>query len=110
MTVFEASFWGQRYHAIGQSWRRSCNEVIPFFAFPDEVRRIVYATNSIEALNSKLRRAVHARRHIPNYGSATKLLLLILNRSGKEWKMPPASGTWQRRNLPCSSANVLSEP
>ena len=58
LTAFEASEWGIRYPAISQSWRRAWAEVIPFFAFPDEVRRIIYTTNAIEALNSKLRRAV----------------------------------------------------
>jgi len=61
----------------------------PFFAFPDEVRKIIYTTNAIEALNSKLRRAVRARGHFPSDEAATKLLYLILNRSEKEWKMPP---------------------
>ena len=89
LTAFEASFWGQRYPAIGQSWRRAWSEVIPFFAFPAEVRRIIYITNAIEALNSKLRRAVRARGHFPSDEAATKLLYLILNRSEKEWKMPP---------------------
>ena len=65
LTAFEAGPWGQRYPAIGQSWRRAWGEVIPFFAFPDEVRRIVYTTNAIEALNSKLRRAVRARATSP---------------------------------------------
>ncbi len=89
LTAFEASFWGQRYPAIGQSWRRAWSEVIPFIAFPGEVRRIIYTTNAIEALNSKLRRAVRARGHFPSDEAATKLLYLILNRSEKEWKMPP---------------------
>ncbi|SLK12527.1 IS256 family transposase [Novosphingobium mathurense] len=89
LTAFEASEWGRRYPAIGQSWRRVWSEVIPFFAFPDEVRRIVYTTNAIEALNAQLRRAVRARGHFPNDDAATKLLYLILNRSEKEWKMPP---------------------
>jgi putative transposase len=89
LTAFEASEWGQRYPAIGQSWRRAWAEVIPFFAFPDAVRRIIYTTNAIEALNSKLRRAVRARGHFPSDDAATKLLYLILNRSEKEWKMPP---------------------
>ena len=44
LTAFEASFWGQRHPAIGQSWRRAWSEVVPFFAFPDEVRRIGYTT------------------------------------------------------------------
>ncbi|MGE4306023.1 MAG: IS256 family transposase [Novosphingobium sp.] len=89
LTAFEDSEWGRRYPAIGQSWRRAWSEVIPFFAFPDEVRRIVYTTNAIEALNAQLRRAVRARGHFPNDEAATKLLYLILNRSEKEWKMPP---------------------
>ena len=89
LTAFEASEWGQRYPAIGQSWRRAWAEVIPFYAFPGEVRKILYTTNAIEALNSKLRRAVRARGHFPSDEAATKLLYLILNRSEKEWKMPP---------------------
>jgi len=89
LSAFEASEWGQRYPAIGQSWRRAWSEVIPFFAFPEAVRRIIYTTNAIEALNSKLRRAVRARGHFPSDEAATKLLYLILNRSEKEWKMPP---------------------
>ena len=93
LTAFEASEWGMRYPAISQSWRRAWAEVIPFFAFPNEVRRIIYTTNAIEALNSKLRRAVRARGHFPSDEAATKLLYLILNRSEKEWKMPPRAWT-----------------
>ena len=77
LTAFEASFWGQRYPAIGQSWRRAWSEVIPFFAFPGEVRRIIYTTNAIEALNSKLRRAVRARGHFPNDEAATEVARFI---------------------------------
>jgi transposase-like protein len=51
--------------------------------------RIACTTNAIEALNSKLRRAVRARGHFPSDEAATKLLYLILSRSEKEWKMPP---------------------
>jgi len=89
LTAFEAGPWGQRYPAIAQSWRRVWSEVIPFFGFPDEVRRIVYTTNAIEALNSKIRRAVRTRGHFPSDDAAAKLIFLILNRSEKEWKMPP---------------------
>jgi putative transposase len=87
--AFEESPWGQKYPAIAQSWRRAWTEVIPFYAFPGEVRRILYTTNAIEALNSKLRRAVRARGHFPSDEAATKLLFLVLNRSEKEWIMPP---------------------
>ena len=54
--------------------RRASSEVIPFFAYPEEVRRIVYTTNAIKALNSKQRRAVRARRHFPSDEAAIKLL------------------------------------
>lgn len=93
LIAFEASEWGLRYVAIAQSWRRAWNEVIPFFAFPEAVRKIIYTTNAIEALNSKLRRAIRARGHFPNDEAATKLLYLVLNRSEKEWKMPPREWT-----------------
>jgi putative transposase len=89
LTAFEQSFWGQKYPAIGQSWRRAWGEVVPFYAFPADVRRILYTTNAIEALNSKLRRAVRARGHFPTDEAATKLLFLVLNRSEKQWIMPP---------------------
>ena len=89
LTAFEEAAWGRKYPAIGQSWRRAWGEVIPFYAFPDDVRRILYTTNAIEALNSKLRRAVRARGHFPNDEAAVKLLYLVLHRSEKEWKMPP---------------------
>ena len=89
LTAFEAGEWGRKYPAIGQSWRRAWPEVIPFYAFADEVRRILYTTNSIEALNARLRRAVRARGHFPGDDAALKLLFLVLNRAEKEWTMPP---------------------
>lgn len=88
LSDFESSEWGRKYPAIGQSWRRAWNEVVPFYAFHPDVRRLIYTTNAIEALNSKLRRAVRARGHFPTDEAATKLLFLVLNRSEKEWTMP----------------------
>ncbi|TWA79132.1 putative transposase [Azospirillum brasilense] len=93
LTAFEDGPWGERYAAIGKAWRRAWQEVIPFYAFPREVRRILYTTNAIEALNSKLRRAVRARGHFPNDEAALKLLFLVLNRAEKDWKMPPREWT-----------------
>ena len=89
LEAFDAGHWGRKYPAIGQSWRRAWNEVVPFYAFPAEVRRLLYTTNAIEALNAKLRRAVRARGHFPTDEAAIKLLFLVLNRSEKEWIMPP---------------------
>lgn len=89
LAEFEDGEWGRKYPAIAQGWRRNWEQVIPFFAYPADVRRILYTTNAIEALNSKLRRAVRSRGHFPNDDAASKLLYLVLNRSEKEWKMPP---------------------
>ena len=72
------------------------SEVVPFFAFPDAVRRIIYTTNAIEALNSKLRRTVRARGHFPGDEAGTKLLYLILNRSEKSGKCRHVSDPWPR--------------
>ncbi len=86
---FDAGFWGRKYPAIAQSWRRNWEHVVPFFAFPESVRRIIYTTNAIEALNAKLRRAVRARGHFPNDDAAMKLLYLVLNHAAAEWRRPP---------------------
>jgi putative transposase len=85
---FSEGPWGKKYAAIAQSWRRNWPEVVPFFAFPDDVRRIIYTTNAIESLNAKLRRAVRSRGHFPTDDAALKLLFLVLNLAAKEWKMP----------------------
>ena len=86
---FDAGPWGRKYPAIAQAWRRQWDQVIPFFAFPVAVRRIIYTTNAIEALNAKLRRAVRTRGHFPTDEAATKLLWLVLRQVAGEWKMPP---------------------
>lgn len=89
LAAFDDGPWGRKYPAIAQSWRRAWSEVVPFYAFAPELRKILYTTNAIEALNAKLRRAVRARGHFPSDEAATKLLYLVLNRSEKEWKMGP---------------------
>ena len=86
---YDASHWGQRYPAIAQSWRRNWERVIPFFAFPEAVRRTIYTTNAIEALNAKLRRAVRTRGHFPTDDAAMKLLFLVLRDTARVWKLPP---------------------
>src|ERR1700683_272226 len=89
LDTFAQGPWGAKYPAIAQSWRRNWELVIPFFAFPEGVRRIIYTTNAIEALNSKLRRAVRTRGHFPSDEAAAKLLYLVLNHAAAEWKRPP---------------------
>ena len=94
LAAFEAGKWGSKYPSIAQSWRRVWGEVVPFYAFSDDVRRIVYTTNAIEALNAKLRRAVRARGHFPHDDAAAKLLYLVLMQEEKGWRMPPRE--WQK--------------
>jgi putative transposase len=93
LDAFDEGPWGRKYPVIAQSWRRHWAEVIPFYAFPADVRRIIYTTNAIEALNAKLRRAVRARGHFPTDEAVLKLLFLVLNLTAKEWKMPAREWT-----------------
>lgn len=86
---FDAGPWGQKYPAIAQSWRRNWEQVIPFFAFSPEVRKIIYTTNAIESLHSQVRKAVRGRGHFPNDEAATKLIWLVLRNITAKWKNPP---------------------
>ena len=86
---FEASAWGAKYPAIAQSWRRNWEQVIPFFAFAPEVRKIVYTTNAIESLHSQVRKAVRGRGHFPSDEAASKLIWLVLRNISAKWKSPP---------------------
>src|SRR3546814_20391053 len=72
LEAFAEGHWGQKYPAIAQSWRRHWDQVIPFIAFSEAIRRIIYTTNALQALNSKLRRAVRTRgRFLGNNVSRT---------------------------------------
>jgi putative transposase len=89
---FAGGPWGQKYPAIAQSWRRNWEQVIPFFAFTPEVRKILYTTNAIESLNAQVRKAVRIRGHFPSEEAATKLIWLVLRKIQARWKNPPV--TW----------------
>lgn len=93
LDAFEAGDWGKKYPAITGAWRRNWDRVIPFFAFPEAVRKIIYTTNAIEALNSSLRRAVKIRGHFPTDEAAMKLIFLVLRDVAKDWKMPTREWT-----------------
>ena len=89
---FAAGPWGQKYPTIVQSWQRAWAHVIPFFAFPPAVRRVIYTTNAIESLHMRLRKIIKTRGHFPTDDAALKLLWLALQntfanttRSVREW-------------------------
>lgn len=80
--------WGDQYPMIGQAWRKRWDEITPFLNFPPEMRRAVYTTNAIEALNRQLRKIIKSRGAFPTDEAATKLLFLALRNAQKTWGRP----------------------
>ena len=93
LSEFEQGPWGQRFPTVVASWRRAWTRVIPFFAFPPEVRRIIYTTNAIESVHSRLRKIIKSRGHFPSDEAATKLIWLALRNITADWKR--ASKEWK---------------
>lgn len=81
---FEAE-WGQKYPSIAASWRRAWQEVIPFFAFPPAVHKIIYTTNAIESLNRVIRKTTKTRGSFPTDEAATKLINLANRNAEISW-------------------------
>jgi putative transposase len=77
--------WGKRFPVITQAWLNAWEHVIPFLAFPDEVRRVIYTTNAIEALNRQLRKAIKTKGHFPNEEAAKKLIYLAITNAVPAW-------------------------
>jgi putative transposase len=77
--------WGERFPVITQAWLNAWEHVIPFLAFPPEVRRVIYTTNAIEALNRQLRKAIKTKGHFPNEDAARKLIYLALINAVPQW-------------------------
>ncbi|MGM9516966.1 IS256 family transposase [Roseateles sp. DB2] len=93
LDAFETGPWGQKFPTVTATWRRAWDRVIPFFAFSPAVRRVIYTTNAIESIHSRLRKIIKTRGHFPSDDAATKLLWLALRnitadwgRAAKEWK------------------------
>jgi transposase-like protein len=82
---FERGAWGHKYPTVTASWHRAWDRVIPFFAFPPAVRRVVYTTNAIESLHSQLRKIIKTRGHFPSDDAATKLIWLALRNITADW-------------------------
>ena len=84
--------WGARFPVITQAWLDAWEYVIPFLAFPPEVRRVIYTTNAIEALNRQLRKAIKTKGHFPNEDAARKLIYLALHERRPGNGPEPATG------------------
>lgn len=89
---FDRKF-GARHSTIARQWRARWTEVVPFLAYPLEVRRILYTTNAIESLNAQLRKSLKMRGPFPNDDAVFKLFFLAIRNAERHWK--PAPG-WAR--------------
>ncbi len=90
---FERGAWGRQFPTVVASWRRAWAHVIPFFAFPPEIRRVIYTTNALESLNARIRKIIKTRGHFPNDDAATKLIWLALRNISAAWSR--ASPAWR---------------
>ena len=93
LDAFEEGPWGKKFPTVVAAWRRAWDKVIPFFAFPAHIRRVIYTTNAIESVNARLRKIIKTRGHVPTDDAATKLIWLALRnitadwgRAGRDWK------------------------
>ena len=95
-----------KYPPIAPIWRRYWQEVIPFFAYPLEVRKIIYTTDAIESLNMQVRKVIKNRGHFPNDEAALRLIYLALRNITKNGRCHPSLGVLPKPNSPFCSANV----
>lgn len=84
LTEFEGKW--PKYPAITRLWREQWERVIPFFAFPEEVRKVVYTTNAVESLHMSLRKIIKTRGSFPTEEAAIKLLYLALTKTAAKWE------------------------
>ncbi len=85
LDAFEAT-WGEKYKAVVRMWRGNWANIIPFFQFLPEIRKVIYTTNAIESLNMVMRKYTRNRRIFPNDDAALKALFLAIREASKNWK------------------------
>lgn len=80
--------WASRFPSIAKSWRSNWVNLIPFFSYPPEIRKVIYTTNAIESIQSSLRKMTRQRGAFPNADSVRKVIYLALARISTNWKRP----------------------
>jgi putative transposase len=80
--------WDGRFPSISQSWRARWENVIPFFAYPPEIRKVVYTTNAIESINASIRKVTKKRGAFPTADSLRKVLYLAIRKASERWSRP----------------------
>ena len=93
LDMFERGPWGTTFPTVVASWRRAWTHVIPFFAFPPDIRRVLYTTNALESVHAQLRKIIKTRGHFPNDDAAIKLIWLALRNITAKWKR--GDGSWK---------------
>ena len=83
-----AEKWDKPYPTISKSWLSHWKRIIPFFAFPAEIRKAIYTTNAIESMNMTLRKVLKNHRAFPTDESALKAIYLAIQNISKKWTMP----------------------
>jgi putative transposase len=83
-----AQKWDGKYPTISQAWRRHWERVIPFFDYPEDIRRVIYTTNAIESLNRSLRKVIKTKGAFPNDAAILKIFYLALANIAKKWTLP----------------------
>jgi putative transposase len=83
-----AERWDKQYPTISKSWMNHWNRIIPFFAFPADIRKAIYTTNAIESMNMTLRKVLRNHRSFPTDESAMKVIYLAIHNISKKWTMP----------------------
>lgn len=86
LDAFERGPWGKKFPTVVGTWRRAWAHVIPFFAFPPDVRRLIYTTNALESVHGQLRKIIKTRGQFPTDDAATKLIWLALRNITAKWK------------------------
>ena len=87
LAAFEAKYQ-DRFPQIARSWRSCWMNIIPFFDYPPEIRKVIYTTNAIESMNSQLRKVTRNRGSFPTADSVRKVIYLAMQRISKKWKRP----------------------
>jgi len=85
LDAFEDGEWGRKFPTVAAAWRRAWDQVIPFFTFPPEIRRVIYTTNAIESVNARVRKIIKTRGHFPTDDAANKLIWLALRNITAGW-------------------------
>jgi len=83
-----AQKWDTQFPTISRSWRSNWERITPFFAYPADIRRVIYTTNAIESVNMSLRKIIKNRGSFPTDEAALKLRYLALQNIARKWTMP----------------------